>query len=120
MLLARKKSSIFAQPLMVPGRWLDQSGRWLDQARNAGMSAIRHQPVPRRSFSPVTGLLAGAAVGSGLMYILDPERGSRRRALGRDKVVSAAVHSAKAGRGAAVDLSNRTRGWIHEVRSSLT
>src|SRR5438552_517407 len=117
MLLAKKKSSILARPLLVPGRWLDQSGRWLDQARNAGISAIRHQPVPRRSFSPITGLIAGAAVGSGLMYLLDPEKGTRRRALSRDKVVSAAMQSTRAGRGAAVDLSNRTRGWIHEIRS---
>jgi uncharacterized membrane protein len=121
MILQRRSSSKIAKPLQeLSARWIDQSGRWLDQARSAGMNAMRLQPAPRRSFSPVTGLIAGAAVGSGLMYLLDPEKGTRRRALGRDKIVSAAMQSTRAGRGAAVDLSNRTRGWIHEIRSSFS
>ena len=55
---------------------------------------------------------AGAAMGAGLMYLLDPEAGRRRRALARDK----AVHSLKTGGKAALrtsrDLGNRTKGLI--------
>ncbi len=35
-------------------------------------------------------LLGGIGVGAGLMYVFDPDRGGRRRALMRDKVESAA------------------------------
>lgn len=55
-------------------------------------------------------LLGGATLGAGLMYILDPEGGRRRRALARDK----AVHLSKTG-GQALgktsrDLLNRGKG----------
>ena len=38
------------------------------------------------TFSFITGLLAGA----GIMYLMDPDRGNRRRSLVRDKTVSLA------------------------------
>jgi hypothetical protein len=34
--------------------------------------------------------IGGMGVGASLMYMLDPDRGSRRRALVRDKIISAA------------------------------
>lgn len=61
----------------------------------------------------------GAGLGAGLMYLLDPDGGRRRRALARDK----AVHVAKTG-GTAVGkksrhLKNRTKGLIAEAGSRL-
>lgn len=55
-------------------------------------------------------LLAGAGVGVGLLYLLDPTAGARRRALARDQAV-AALHRTqdflgKAGR----DMRHRARG----------
>ena len=38
-------------------------------------------------------LLGGLGLGAALMYVLDPERGKRRRALVRDKAVRAAHKS---------------------------
>ena len=55
-------------------------------------------------------LLAGAGVGAGLLYLLDPNAGARRRALARDQAVSALHRTqdflGKAGR----DMRHRARG----------
>lgn len=62
-------------------------------------------------------LISGLAVGAGLMYLLDPDRGARRRGLVRDRAAHA---SHKLGDGldaTARDLSNRARGAVAEVRS---
>ena len=62
-------------------------------------------------------LLGGIGLGAALMYMLDPERGNRRRALVRDKLVSAA-HKTSDGLGAtARDLHNRAFGLAAESRS---
>jgi hypothetical protein len=55
-------------------------------------------------------MLAGAGLGAGLMYVLDPQTGRRRRALARDQ----AVHLAHEARDAAAvvgrDLRHRAQG----------
>jgi BON domain-containing protein len=63
---------------------------------------------------------AGVGIGTGLMYLLDPDRGKRRRALLRDKVVWA---TRKTGEGIEVtsrDLSNRARGIATSIQSRFT
>jgi hypothetical protein len=61
----------------------------------------------------------GALLGAGLMYIMDPSRGGRRRARVRDKGSRAwrrsALFMGKAGR----DLRNRARGGFAEAVSQL-
>lgn len=68
--------------------------------------------------NPLT-LLGGLGLGAGLMYLLDPDGGRRRRALARDK----ALHGLKVGgtalRGKSTDLGNRTRGLVAKTRSLL-
>jgi uncharacterized membrane protein len=62
-------------------------------------------------------LIAGVVVGAGAMYLLDPDRGARRRALLRDRGVRA---SHKLGDGLAAtarDARNRTAGAAAELRS---
>jgi len=54
--------------------------------------------------------LAGAGVGAGLAYVLDPQQGRRRRALGRDKAVSLAHKARDAAEVVAKDARNRARG----------
>jgi uncharacterized membrane protein len=51
------------------------------------------------------------------MYVLDPDKGRRRRALFRDQVVHAANILPDAIDATTRDLSNRTRGLVAEVRS---
>jgi len=54
--------------------------------------------------------LAGAAIGAAAMYLSDPDRGRRRRALIRDKVRSTALRSGDAIGVASRDLANRMQG----------
>jgi uncharacterized membrane protein len=62
-------------------------------------------------------LVGGIGLGAALMYVLDPDRGRRRRALFRDQLVHAANILPDAIDATARDLSNRTRGLVAEVRS---
>ena len=55
-------------------------------------------------------LLAGVGLGALLMFISDPNRGARRRALVRDKAVRGARVSRRAFAATAEDIANRTRG----------
>lgn len=54
--------------------------------------------------------LSGAAIGAAAMYLADPERGRRRRALATDKVRSVAHKTGDAINVASRDLGNRVQG----------
>jgi uncharacterized membrane protein len=59
-------------------------------------------------------------MGAGLVYLLDPDRGARRRALVRDKLVHTG-HRLSDGLGpTARDLGNRASGTVAELRSRFT
>lgn len=64
-------------------------------------------------------LITGMVIGAAAMYILDPDRGNRRRALARDKVVRGArelrMHANKQARNA----WNHVTGSIAEARSTM-
>ncbi|HEX7182002.1 MAG TPA: BON domain-containing protein [Thermoanaerobaculia bacterium] len=65
-------------------------------------------------------LLGGAAgLGAGLMYLLDPGNGGRRRALAKDKCVRAYHVSSDALRKSSRDLGNRSKGLVAGARSKL-
>ena len=63
--------------------------------------------------------IAGALAGAGLMYLLDPDRGSRRRALVRDQAVRARHRLAEGAEATGRDLRNRARGTAAQLRSRL-
>ncbi|MDQ3607136.1 MAG: BON domain-containing protein [Gemmatimonadota bacterium] len=68
-------------------------------------------------------LLTGMLLGAGLMYLLDPDRGRRRRALLRDQLVSGMHTVEDLGddlAGTTRDLQNRARGTLHDTRARLS
>lgn len=66
------------------------------------------------------GFIGGLVVGAGLMYVLDPTGGRRRRALIRDKVVRSGHElSDQAGR-MSTRATNRIRGMVAETRSRFS
>jgi hypothetical protein len=64
-------------------------------------------------------LTSGAALGAGLMYMLDPDRGTRRRALARDKAVRAAHKTSDAVEALGRDAANRAKGLAAEAVGAL-
>ena len=61
----------------------------------------------------------GAGLGAGLMYLLDPQGGRRRRALARDKTVGALKTGGNAALKKSKDLGNRTKGLVLDAGSLL-
>ena len=64
-------------------------------------------------------LASGICVGVGAMFLLDPDRGRRRRALVRDKMKRAANKTSDALDATARDLRHRTVGLAAEARSLM-
>ena len=76
----------------------------------------------RASNAGDTGLavLGGIGIGAAAMYLLDPDRGARRRAELRDQLVSTANTLGDAFDTTTRDLGNRARGMAAETRARLT
>jgi uncharacterized membrane protein len=69
---------------------------------------------------PRSDLLSGVLVGAGLMYLLDPDKGRRRRALLRDQF-RGSMRDLNQGFDASVrDLRHRSYGVLAETRSRFT
>jgi hypothetical protein len=62
---------------------------------------------------------AGIGVGAALMYLLDPERGKRRRALAKDKLVHATHVTAQEADVTSRNAVNHVRGVIARIRSRV-
>src|SRR5688500_14451956 len=64
-------------------------------------------------------LLTGFGIGAMAAYLLDPDRGARRRGLIRDKLVSAGSAADDAVDATSRDVANRARGVVADMRSWL-
>ena len=64
-------------------------------------------------------ILGGLALGAGLMYYLDPDRGRRRMALVRDKATHLTHVTRDAVGAKGRDLRNRAVGVVAETKSAL-
>jgi osmotically-inducible protein OsmY len=64
-------------------------------------------------------LLIGMLAGAGVMFLLDPKKGRRRRALVRDKAVKLAHTTTDTVEGRSEDVRNRARGVMAEAQGRL-
>jgi osmotically-inducible protein OsmY len=64
-------------------------------------------------------LVLGMALGAGLTWLLDPDRGTRRRALVRDQLVHAGHELEETARSGARHARNKARGLAHEAKAGL-
>jgi uncharacterized membrane protein len=69
--------------------------------------------------NPAATMLVGLGVGAGLMYLIDPQGGNRRRAILRDEVKRGLHKAGDAADATLRDLRNRARGVAAEARSRL-
>lgn len=60
--------------------------------------------------SNVGWLIGGIALGALAMYIMDPDRGHRRRVLAKDQLYSAAIKTRKCLKRTSRDWANRAQG----------
>jgi BON domain len=63
---------------------------------------------------------AGLGLGTGLMFLLDPDRGRRRRALLRDKCLWSARKTVEAFEVTKRDLANRAQGIASTIQSTFS
>lgn len=66
------------------------------------------------------GMAGLLGVGAGTMYLLDPDRGRRRRATLRDKTMRGARIARTALGKTARDIQNRSRGLVHDIGTLFT
>jgi hypothetical protein len=62
------------------------------------------------------GLLGSMGIGAGVMFLLDPDRGRRRRALVRDQAIAVNRRLRDTTAAALEDAGNRARGTVAEAR----
>jgi uncharacterized membrane protein len=65
-------------------------------------------------------MLVAVGIGAGVMYLLDPQVGRRRRAIARDKAISAFKKSGGAVETASTDIGNRAKGLFSEAKSRVS
>jgi gas vesicle protein len=97
-----------------------ETGRRDAGSRGYGrMERFREMRRGRNAAPGLLMLLTGAGIGALVMYLIDPEQGRRRRAVMRDKLISAGNQAADFINSKSRDLSNRAQGTVAEARSSL-
>lgn len=74
----------------------------------------------RHSTGRVNWLFSGLALGALTMFLLDPDKGRRRRALARDKIYSTGVRTRKRIDAKSRDLANRAKGLRAEARHMMS
>lgn len=66
-----------------------------------------------------TGVIGGVGLGAGVMYLLDPDRGRRRRAMLRDGISARVCDSERFLQKSGRDFGNRARGMAAKTRNRV-
>lgn len=86
------------------------------------MRHVRLTTEPRRSgpnLLPGLALVGGIGAGIGLMYLLDPKSGARRRAALRDRIMQLMRIGSERATGTASEFRNRTVGVMDHARQTV-
>jgi osmotically-inducible protein OsmY len=75
---------------------------------------------PKRRLPALTGALTGLLAGAGIMYLLDPISGRRRRARIRDRAVHVGNETSRKAGARTRDLRNRLSGVAAKARSTVS
>jgi hypothetical protein len=99
------------------------SRRYTDSARESiGSPRSWLGREEQRSYVPSTGSALGAvaclAAGFGLMYLMDPQQGRRRRHVARDKTMKWLREIGDMSRRTGRHWANKSRGYAHETMSA--
>jgi hypothetical protein len=62
-------------------------------------------------------MIGGVGLGAGVMYLMDPASGNRRRAMLRDQMVSMAHKTEDFASSKSRHLTNKAQGWKHGMES---
>jgi hypothetical protein len=106
------------------GRSLGKSSRYYTQQARENIGSPRSWlgQEEKRSYVPSTGSTVSAvaclAAGFGLMYLMDPEQGRRRRAIARDKTFKWLREVGDMSRKTGRHLANKSKGYAHETMST--
>lgn len=63
--------------------------------------------------------IGAMGIGAGLMYMLDPEEGPRRRAMVRDKMMHWGHEAEDMVEGKARHMSHKAKGMMHDAKSMM-
>ena len=96
---------------------LDRIGKQVRESAGDVRDRIQGRQEPDRGVQTAA-LLAGVGIGAAAMYLLDPEKGRRRRTLVRDQLLKARRLTGEAMEGRSKDVANRARGAAAETRSA--
>lgn len=99
----------------------EQAMGWARGARDAvsGYAGRNLQREHHSTLGLTTGAIGALALGAGLMFLLDPSQGRRRRALLRDKTTSMATRGARYAASTGRHIANKASGLAHEATSAV-
>ena len=91
----------------------------LEKMYRRAMRQVRYGARGRVDTRMAAPLLGGVGLGAGLMYVMDPSRGTRRRALVRDKLSHVSRAAGTLFYKGSRELRDRSRGALIETKTHL-
>lgn len=104
------------------GRGASKAARgYAKSAERTALGWMGNEAHPYRTAAEiVAGSISALAIGAGVMFLLDPAQGRRRRAMLRDKAVHAAKETSRYVEGKTQHLSNKTKGVVAKAEHMMS